>query len=129
MFDQIKQSNRILFILETHFSYDASLLKALKNAAETRYPEKRIDWRIMQFSADADEEYVDGSMHVCRYARAFNSYDLYETNFEWSFLDGLRLTQAAVPQNAVCPRRKEIKIFSTKFKKKRFIIKFFIENA
>lgn len=80
----------------------------------------------MMFSADCDREENNGSMHICRYARPFNSYDLYETNFEWSFLDDVRLK--TVSQNGVSLQRREIKLFSAKSKKKRVCIKFFIEN-
>lgn len=52
LFDKINESKKILFLLETHFSYDISLAKSLRDAVQALYPDKEIYWEIIQFSSN-----------------------------------------------------------------------------
>lgn len=104
----------VLLILSTLFEFDYGLAEDLLRAFRVRFPDTMIDLHVIQLGCAFDNtltlaERVPDSLPFtgCRVAR-MQDYDLHYTSSEWSFLDGLALTDY--------PRKKLKGISKLKFK-------------
>ena len=98
-FERLDAATSALFLLSVNRPFfQISAVDALYGQLCRQYPGKRIDIRAIQFGADADwadpDRWGGGAF---RYARRHNAYDWgggtrTATNFEWSFLDNVRLS-------------------------------------
>jgi hypothetical protein len=61
MFEKIKESKRIAFICATPFSFDIKLLKPLQQYLNKKYPDKRLDWYIVQFNSSVADKKIQKS--------------------------------------------------------------------
>jgi hypothetical protein len=95
MYRLIEDGSRILFVLATSFYLESVLVDRLVKSFRRRWPEKKIDFRIMQFGVDSLDGWSDKSLvngfDVFRYRRPVGPYDLNLTSCEWSFLDTVSL--------------------------------------
>lgn len=93
MYEKINEANRILVILSTAFQFDDIYIYKLKETFEELYPKKEFVFYTIMLSADEFSEKTDGNMCFIRSKRPLNMYDVNKTNFEWEFLDMVRLSK------------------------------------
>lgn len=125
LFDYLEKSNSILFILAGTISFEKKDILELKKVLSQLYPAKEIDFRIMIFDSDSnEEESLDANINIYKYKRPTNLYDFAMTNYEWEFLDNIKLSHSL----RIINREKSIKIFSMKINNKRFMLDFSWKN-
>ena len=93
-YEIITKAKHVLFILETSFPYDFSLLDELYRALIEVFPNTKVELVAMQFSAKTCQiaDLQDGNVHVLTSERFFNIvYDTQLTAHEWCFMDQLSL--------------------------------------
>lgn len=107
LFNSIEKNNSILFILACAIPFEKNDVLELKTTLSKLYPTKKLDFRVMIFNANEEEVVVDNNnIHIYKYTRIQNLYDFTKTNYEWAFLDDIKLT--------ISPPKNSIKIFSLK---------------
>ena len=107
LFNCIEKNNSILFVLACEIPFEESDILELKTTLSKLYPHKKLDFRIMIFNANTNaEKTLDNNISIYKYARTQNLYDFTKTNYEWAFLDNIKLS-CLQPKNS-------IKIFSFK---------------
>ena len=110
LYQKIKESKKILFILATSFDTDSSNILALSKKLNTLFPDKQLDFRIMRFSSKENKEKILNQNVTCyQYQRKINNYDFKKTNFDWAFLDNIQLTNFS-------HKNQRIRLFSFKMK-------------
>ena len=115
LFKKISQAHKILVICATNFEFDQKHMQNVKKSFEKLYPNKEFVFYTLMFNAHADTEIQAGNMHFIYSVRAINLYDYDKTNFEWKFLDNVKISDRLSDQN---------KFFYTK-KIKKGILHFF----
>lgn len=93
LLSDLAHAKSALLVLAAELPFAVDDLRALESAIRESFPNLKADIRALQFGAESDSaerplERVD----LCRYRRPINDYDFYKTNFEWAFLDDIRLT-------------------------------------
>lgn len=102
MFEAVGRSQRVLLLLATGRPLSDEALKKVKAAFERLYPNVCFDMEFLKFEETAFnrvksvERVPAKGIHVVELSRAINEYDFSLTNFEWSFLDDIRLTSRAL---------------------------------
>lgn len=100
LIDYIESSNSILFILGVGFEFNINAVYELKNILKNKYPNKKIDFEIIEFNCNEDKITIEEDLTVRKYKRDLNNYDFTKTNFEWAFLDEIKtskLFKAKIP--------------------------------
>lgn len=100
-YEVISKAKHVLFILETSFSYDFSLLSELYQALDNVFPHTKIELVAIQFSAETCKtvDLQDGNIHVMTSERFFNTvYDTQLTAHEWCFMDQLSVKGKLSPR-------------------------------
>ena len=93
LLEYIEKSNSILFILANKIAYKEEDILALYKTLVDIYPNKNIYFRIIQFSAEKNEEILlNNNILICKYSREQNLYDFTKTNYEWAFLDEIKIS-------------------------------------
>lgn len=98
LMSKIGLSSRILLILTTDFPFDVALAEKMIAKIRSQYPDKEIDFHMMQFGVVFDDPAIAGRKFVGMpftgglYARAKSSYDIEKTSAEWAFLDEVALS-------------------------------------
>lgn len=102
MLELIGRSHTVLLLLATGKPIRDDVLLMVKSAFEARYPGVRFDLRFLKFEdalfneVRCSERSPASGILVTEFPRAINEYDFSQTNFEWSFLDDIRLTARVV---------------------------------
>ena len=92
-FDYLLQNSKnVLLILSVVCDIDIESIKNLLRAIQEKYPACKICLHFQAFNCRKDECYQDGYLKIAKYKRMENVYDYLETNFEWSFLDKVKLS-------------------------------------
>ncbi len=115
LYEKIENAQKILFVLATDFAFDVSCVRGLQTALRELYPDKQLTFKVLQFGAAKDMETSGRDLTVTTYRRRMNDYDLYKTNWEWSFLDSIALPYKSEERN-----RK--RICSFKLNKRKFTL-------
>lgn len=91
-FDYLLQnSKRVLLILSVICDIDTKCVQDLLHAIQKQYPSCEVHMHFQAFNCPVDECYED-EMKIVKYKRPENTYDYLETNFEWRFLDKVKLS-------------------------------------
>ena len=104
LMSQIESSRRILLILTTDFTFDVALAEKMIAEIRTQYPDKEIDFHMMQFGVAFEDPAITGRKFVDMpftgglYARPKSIYDLERTSAEWDFLDEIALPGRSIPK-------------------------------
>ncbi len=91
MLEYIDNSDKILFVLSTCFQIEEEPLINLINVLKELYPSKVFDIVSIAFSCEKDELIEHPNVKMFRYKRDNNVYDYIRTNYEWAFLDDVKL--------------------------------------
>lgn len=94
MYKNVSQSKRVLFVLETSFTFDEAIIRPIYEALKNTFANTEVDLRVMQFGGkkfiDVD---LDAHVHFTRHIRASSvESDVYSTAVEWNWLNQLRIT-------------------------------------
>ena len=89
----INSSRNILMILSTSFYVSQNAVEDFYTAIKKLYPDKTIDIITVCFGCNANECIELPNIQINRYNRNINTYDVLQTNFEWAFLDDIKLTK------------------------------------
>ena len=82
-----------LLLLATQVDVSRNLLQRLVATLSERFGNSRFDLRYLHFGQECDSELdLGGGFVVQDIGRRANDYDFYKTNYEWHFLDDIRLS-------------------------------------
>lgn len=114
MYDNVNRSKSVLFVLETPFEFNDSLVRPLYLALKETFFNTNVHLLVIQFNskscADID---IDSNIHITRHTRDLNVIiDVYGSSPEWSWMDQMRLT--GLPKAA--ERRKHNLLIKLKYK-------------
>lgn len=121
--DKIQSAENILFCLCTSFEFDVSCIEDLKYTLNKLYPNKNIDFKIIQFNSSKDSEIKKDNICINTYIRKMNNYDFTKINYEWSFLDNCQMLSHSPNKY-----KQFIKFLSFKTRSKHFKLGLFWEN-
>ncbi len=117
LFEKIKESNAILFVLASELSFNETDILNLRRLLLSLYLEKKINFRIMIFNADNENEIIlNDNIYIYKYTRKQNLYDFSKTNFEWSWLDDIKYNYKT--------HKTSIKLFSFHFRNLKYRLDF-----
>lgn len=121
----IQRGSNFLFIISPMFIIDTETIIKLSNTLNGIYPSKNFDFIIAQFSdLKNDEKIINQNIIVKSYTRYFNLYDYLNTNYEWNFLDDIKLKDlTAHYRNKI---HSELEIQRSKHKKYRKLYNLFL---
>lgn len=91
LLNYIEKSNNILFIFAISYAVEIEPFKYLYNKLKELYPTKNINIRILSFSNPEEISIHFENLELCKYTRKPNLYDFTKTNFEWAFLDDIKI--------------------------------------
>ena len=89
----LKNSKKVLFILSVICDLPTDAVKNLLNTIQEVYPDCEINIYFQAFDCEKDEYIELPHLKIARYKRKENVYDYTWTNFNWNFLDNLKLSQ------------------------------------
>ena len=96
LLDKIETSQNILFILGVNFEIEKSALLYFQSVLNKKYPNKNITIELVEFNCNTNDIICENSNFTIRkYKREQNLYDFTQTNFEWAFLDNIKI----LPEN------------------------------
>ena len=81
----------ILFLLATEVRVQEATLAHVLSAFQRRFPAAHFSLRYLHFGTGESGERDSGSIHISEIGRHQNRYDFVKTNFEWAFLDEVRV--------------------------------------
>lgn len=90
---KIKNAEKILFVLSSAVNFSTDAIYNLVDTLELLYPNKKINIHIKLFNQKENKIVSYKSCNIYYYQRSENLYDYTETNFEWSFLDNVRVAE------------------------------------
>ena len=112
LYEYIEKSNNILFILSIDFELnDLNCIINLKNTLNEKWKNKNFYFYLIMFNCKENINIEENNIFINKYTRDINLYDFNYTNFEWSFLDDIKIN--------IKTRKKERKLFSISFLKYR----------
>ena len=93
LIDYIKMSDKILFLLSVSFEFDKDALLELQKVLKNKYPNKKIVFNVIEFNCN-NNDIIDENENLCirKYKRDLNLYDFTSTNYEWAFLDDVKIS-------------------------------------
>ena len=114
LYYKVSSAKSVLFVLETYFAYDQRLLLDIYLSLKEAFPTTEIDLYAIQFNADkAQHAKLSDNVEIDAYQRRVDlCNDVYGTSYEWSFLDGIRITGLPKPTE----RRSRSHIVKFKYK-------------
>ena len=114
LMNDLARAKAVMLILAAELPFDADDLRALEAAIRESFPGLKAVIRVMRFGAESDSvERLSECLEIYSYRRPRNDYDFYKTNFEWAFLDDVRM----FPQKK--SRRTFLRFFSLKLCERR----------
>lgn len=134
LFTLIARSETILFVIAGDKAFDINCIRDLSSVLSSMYPSKKLDFRVMQFGAEQNEEIKYDNIHIFYYTRPHNTYDFSHTNFEWAFLDGIKLGKVSIsPEfssgSPLIDTNRKWRLLSFKIFKKRFKLELFMSSS
>ncbi len=111
------QGGDFLLVLATQVDVSVDLLKRLVAVLSARFPKARFTLRYMHFGQQSDEiQTEDQGVVVQQVRRMMNDYDCRKTNWEWRFLDDIKVSE--------CQKRRRCKVSFDVWPKVRCVISF-----
>lgn len=110
LYSRIRESKHVLFVLNTVFPYDPTLLVAVHEAIKEQFPQVDVEIVALQFSADETRvlELLGGNIKVAQIERPLNIvYDNQFTAPEWCWMDRIKLVSLPLPEQL---RKKKVLI-------------------
>lgn len=101
LYDILGRSKRVLFVLQTVFTYDISIARRLRVTLVETFPGVEIELRIMQMGAENAATVIedDGFLRFYTYPRPHNIvYDNQFTSVEWCWMDEVRVRTMHDPE-------------------------------
>ncbi len=92
LLNYIEKSNNILFIFAMNYGVEIEPFKYLYDKLKELYPTKNINIKILSFNNTEETSLCFENIELCKYTRKQNSYDFAKTNFEWAFLDYIKMS-------------------------------------
>lgn len=89
----LKNSKKVLLILSVICDIDTDCVKNLYRVVQELYPNCEINIHFQAFDCEKDEIQTFDNLIVIKYKRKENVYDYTNTNWEWRFLDKLKLSE------------------------------------
>ncbi len=89
----IQDSNRICFLFSTNYPVRFDSINYLYNELTNLYPSKFFKIKVLSFNSEKNEIITNENIELCRYTRDLNYYDYTKTNYEWAFLDDIKLSK------------------------------------
>ena len=93
LYTKIDSAKKILVILSTSFTFDEKLMYKIKDTFEVLYPDKKFVFCTIMLKANEFSQKDVENMRFIYSKRSDNLYDYNNTNFEWAFLDKVRLSK------------------------------------
>lgn len=94
---KIEKSQNILFILGTNFEFDKTVLLRLQEVLRYKYPNKNIKFELIEFNCQTESITNENEFFTVRkYKRSQNLYDFTKSNFEWQFLDDIKVKNTKI---------------------------------
>lgn len=91
----ICRHGRVLFLLATEIRVSDAVLERVLSAFGGAFPASHFELRYLHFGSDEWMERDCGAVHIVEIGRRQNRYDFVKTNFEWAFLDDVRVADMA----------------------------------
>jgi hypothetical protein len=94
LYDVVEKSKRVLFVLQTSFTYELEIARRLRAVLVETFPGVEIELRIMQMGAENASTIIedDGLLRFYTYPRPHNIvYDNQFTSVEWHWMDEMRV--------------------------------------
>jgi hypothetical protein len=93
LFTVIDKSKKILIIVSSgKMEIDEKTIMPICKTLTEIYPLKHFDFELISFAASKDSYKQLPNCNIRTFVRKENLYDYTNTNFEWSFLDNIRLS-------------------------------------
>lgn len=116
LFECIEKSNNILFLLSSPLQISEDILKTLHQELSDTFSNKNIFLKVLLMNNPEEKEINDGNLTINQYHRPFNKYDFQRTNFEWQFMDQIKLTKKTIKRgNPILQYKKLKRGFSIQF--------------
>ena len=118
LYEYIENSKNVLFLLSTYFEFELTCIEKLYTTLIKIFPIVNFDFKIIQFSCKKNEiinHYNSKNIEIYKYIRSTNRYDFYQTNYEWSFLDEIKLSNKFIKNSLKKESEIRIKLFSLNF--------------
>ena len=112
LIEKINSSKNILFILTLTFDVDNNIIFKLYDSICSQF-NKNIDFQVMVFGVSDNNIIKYKGLTLLYINRKMNDYDFYKTNFEWSFLDNIKLSH-----NYIDNKNKTYSVWTKLFGKK-----------
>lgn len=93
LIEHIECAHKILFIFAIKYETELNAYKYLLTELKKLYPNKEIDIKVLSFNSKKNEQIKKDYIEINYYQRNQNDYDFYHTNYEWAFLDNLKLNK------------------------------------
>ena len=93
LLNNIESAKRICFILCTSFYLKQDSVQNLLKTLQELYPNKEFQIKVVSFDCENEEHIKRDNIEIFCYTRKLNVYDFDNTNFEWAFMDKLKLTK------------------------------------
>ena len=93
LLDQVESSKRVLFVICTAYNVKREAVKFLSDTLQELYPDKEFQIKSISFDCKNEEHLIQDNIEFFCYTRKLNVYDFGNTNFEWEFMDRLKLTK------------------------------------
>ncbi len=92
LIDYLERAENVLMVLSIHKEIDIESVKNLVDVLKRRFPNTNVDIVYQCFNAKKEESSVLSNLEIKKYQRPENDYDYHNTNYEWNFLDEIKLT-------------------------------------
>ena len=92
LINKIKKSRKILFIFSVNYETDMKIYLKLLSSLKNLYPNKDFYIKILAFNCCVDVILNEETVELRKYKRDMNNYDFTKTNFEWKFLDDVKIS-------------------------------------
>lgn len=94
-FEIINSSENVLLVISTSIHISDQVLFNLKSKFQELFPNCSFDFVYMNFCAENDELLNKNNIKINNIRRDLNLYDYTNTNFEWNWLDEIKLKKKA----------------------------------
>ena len=108
----VEKSTNVLFLFCVSFDIDIKPFEYLLKELKQIYSNKNIDIKVICFGCKDNGVYSEHHIEIFKYTRSMNDYDFTKTNYEWAFLDSIKLTK-------LFKKKDTIKLFSFSILKKQ----------
>lgn len=91
LYEAFSSGSRFLLLLATHVDVSEDVLRAVLDALGKEFPGKSFDIEYLHFGQPEESVVVRDCLRIRNVRRPQNEYDFNRTNWEWRFLDDVRV--------------------------------------